>query len=400
VTGRAVGVVGAGISGLALATLLARDGWDVTVLERSDDLGPVGAGFMLQRLGQQVAYRLGIGEVLRERSSPIRRVDGRTLAGRPTMQIRYGDVVTDPAVEVEGWGVERGTLFELLHAAAVGAGATVVPRAEVRVVRRSAQGWRTVGADGRDHGPFDLLVGADGASSQLRRLAFTPQMDREYGWGALWSVVPDPDRLVGDALVQRWVGTRTTLGLMPTGRGRVSVFWSVPVRDIDRALAAGPEALVRQALRVSGGEYAPLLEAMPQAGVLGARYRDVVVRQPAHDRAVLVGDAAHAMSPQLGIGASMGLADAWTLAWALGEQPGDLDAALRLYVRSRRRHLTYYRWWSMLMTPVFQSGLTPLGPPRDLGLAAMSRLPFAQRQMVTTLMGVRTSPWTRWSLPG
>ena len=115
---------------------------------------------------------------------------------------------------------------------------------------------------------------------------------------------------------------------------------------------------------------------------------------------MLIGDAAHAMSPQLGIGASMGLADAWTLAWALGEHPADVDTALRLHVRHRARHLTYYRWWSMLMTPVFQSGLTPIGPPRDLGLAAMSHLPFAQRQMVTTLMGVRTSPWTRWALPG
>ncbi len=399
-TGRAVGVVGAGISGLAVATLLARDGRQVTVLERSDDLGPVGAGFMLQRLGQQVAYRLGIGEQLRERSSPIRSVDGRTLTGRPTMQVRYADVVTDTDAAVDAWGVERGTLFELLHAAAVGAGAEVVPRTEVRVVREDAGGWTAVDVGGREHGPYDLLVGADGAASQLRRLAFTPQMDREYPWGALWSIVPDPDRLVGDALVQRWVGTRTTLGLMPTGQGRVSVFWSIPVRDIDRALAAGPDALVRQALRVSGGRFAPVLESMPEAGVLGARYRDVVVRQPARHGAVLVGDAAHAMSPQMGIGASMGLADAWTLAWALGQHPADLDTALRLYVRQRARHLRYYRWWSMLMTPVFQSGLTPIGPPRDLGLAVMSRLPFAQRQMVTTLMGVRTSPWTRWGLPG
>ncbi len=398
-TGRAAGVVGAGISGLAVATLLAREGWQVTVLERSDDLGPVGAGFMLQRLGQQVAYRLGIGQELRERSSPIRSVDGRTLTGRPTMQLRYADVATGTGVEVDAWGVERGTLFALLHVAAVEAGAEVVPRTEVRVVRRDAAGWTAVDADGRAHGPFDLLVGADGASSQLRRLAFTPQLDREYPWGALWSIVPDPDRLVGDALVQRWVGTRTTLGLMPTGPGRVSVFWSIPVRDIGRALAAGPDVLVRQALRVSGGRFAPVLEAMPDAGVLGARYRDVVVRRPARDGAVLIGDAAHAMSPQLGVGASMGLADAWTLARALDEHPGDIDAALRLYVRQRARHLRYYRWWSRSMTPVFQSGLTPIGAPRDLGLAVMSRLPFAQRQLVTTLMGVRTSPWTRWTLP-
>lgn len=396
---REVGVVGAGIGGLAVATLLARDGWRVRVLERSDHLAPVGAGFMLQRLGQQVAYRLGVGEELRRGSSPIHRVDGRTAGGTPTMQIRYGDLETDPDAALHAWGVERSTLSRLLHAAAVGAGVEVETGVDVRVVRRDSRGRTAVGADGRTHGPFDLLVGADGAQSQLRRLAFTAQMDRPYGWGALWSIVPDPERLVGDALVQRWGGTRTTLGLMPTGVGRVSLFWSIPARDIDRAVAAGPGALVRVAAPVAGDRYASLIEKVCDAGVLGARYRDVVVRGPARDRVALIGDAAHAMSPQLGAGASMALADAWTLAWALREQPGDVDGALRTYVHQRAQHVRYYRWWSMLMTPVFQSGLTPIGPPRDLGLAVSSRVPWARRQMVTTLAGVRTSPWTRWQLP-
>lgn len=396
---REVGVVGAGIGGLALATLLARDGWRVRVLERSERLGPVGAGFMLQRLGQQVAYRLGIGEDLRRGSSPIHRVDGRTAGGVRTMQIRYADLETDPDATLHAWGVERTTLFELLHAAAVDAGVEVLPGTDVRVVRRDARGWTAVDGAGAAHGPFDLLVGADGAQSQLRRLAFTAQMDRPYGWGALWSIVPDPEGVVGDALVQRWGGTRTTLGLMPTGVGRASLFWSIRSRDVDRALAAGPEALVRVATPVAGERYAPLVEKVCETGVLGARYRDVVVRQPADDRVALLGDAAHAMSPQLGAGASMALADAWTLAWALREQPGDVDDALRTYVHQRAQHVRYYRWWSMLMTPVFQSGLTPIGPPRDLGLVLSSRVPWAQRQMVTTLAGVRTSPWTRWNLP-
>ena len=107
---RQVGIVGAGITGLALATLLARDGWDVDVLEQSPSLGPVGAGFMLQHLGQQVTHRLGIGTALRERSSPIRHIDGRTVEGRPTMQFAYDDGV----LGAEAWGVHRGDLFTLL----------------------------------------------------------------------------------------------------------------------------------------------------------------------------------------------------------------------------------------------------------------------------------------------
>ena len=106
------------------------------------------------------------------------------------------------------------------------------------------------------------------------------------------------------------------------------------------------------------------------------------------------------MSPQLGLGASHALADAWTLAWALRTTPGNVDAALARYSAERARQVRYYRWWSMLMTPIFQSGLSILAPPRDVGLTAMSHLPWAQRQMVTTLMGTRTSPWSHWRLPG
>ena len=95
----------------------------------------------------------------------------------------------------------------------------------------------------------------------------------------------------------------------------------------------------------------------------------------------------------------MGLADAWTLAWALRRTP-DLAEALAEHARQRQRHVTYYRWWSMLLTPVFQSGLRPIGPPRDAALLVASRAPWVRAQMVGMLMGTRTSPWSTWELPG
>ena len=112
-TVRSVVVVGAGIGGLATATLLARDGWRVTVLEQAEDLAPVGAGILLQALGQQVAGLLGIADDLRARSTPVVRVDGRLVSGRETMQLDYARV----APGSQAWGVHRGVLFSLLHAA-------------------------------------------------------------------------------------------------------------------------------------------------------------------------------------------------------------------------------------------------------------------------------------------
>ena len=248
------------------------------------------------------------------------------------MQFAYDDGVPGAL----GWGVNRGDLFSLLHGTALAAGAAVVPCFEAAGARHAAGGWTITNAAGERHGPFDLLVGADGAQSRVRALAFATKFDRPYRWGALWSIVPDVAGLNG--------------------------------------------------------------EATADAGLLAAKYRDVVVRSVVGDRCALIGDAAHATSPQLGTGASMGLADAWTLAWAL-RSTGDLQEALAVHAEQRRRHVAYYRFWSRLMTPIFQSGLRPIGPPRDVALRLACTNGFARAQMVHMLVGTRTSPWGSWSLP-
>lgn len=390
-------IVGAGITGLALAALLARTGREVTVLERATDLGPVGAGLLLQHLGQEVCHELGIGRALGAASAPIRRVDGRTVGGLSTMQLAYDDVAPGSTA----WGVHRGTLFDLLRTAALDAGARIEPGWDVTGVHRTdagrGTGWVVTDAAGRRRDAGGLLVGADGAASTVRRATVRTRFDRPYPWGALWSIVPDPDGLAGDALIQRWRDTRTTLGILPTGVGQASLFWSARVARMPALLAAGPHAFV-DAVAPLAGPLAPLVERIADAGLLPARYRDVVVESPVTDGAVLVGDAAHAMSPQLGAGASLGLADAWTLAQALDRQP-TLAQALDEYATERRAHLRYARRWSRLLTPVFQSGLVPLGPPRDLALAVGFRTGPVRRFATRTLRGAQTSPWRTWHLP-
>ncbi len=246
------------------------------------------------------------------------------------------------------------------------------------------------------------MIAADGARSRLRGLSGLARKDVGYPYGALWCMVPDPDRLSGDILHQRYDGTRITLGVLPTGIDQASIFWSIRTRDMSRAMARGAAGWVEDARRFAG-HLSPLLERAADGEVLVARYRDVVVRSPVLVRSggglVLIGDAAHAMSPQLGLGASLALADAWTLAACLRARTGDLPSALREYGQARRAHIRYYRWCSRLMTPVFQSGLVPLGWARDLLAEPLARIPWVRRQFVTTLMGIRTSPWSNWSPP-
>ncbi len=386
-----IAVVGAGPGGSAAALLLARDGHHVELFDQPAADRTPGAGILLQRLGQQVLDRLGLLDPLAAVSARVDRVDGLNRAGRAVMDFRYDDAVPG----AYGLGVARGRLQAGLTAATA---AKVGPTVEAAIARHEQDRGATyvVATDGTRHGPYDLVVGADGSNSALRRSSGLTRRNRPYPWGAVWALVADPDGLATDALVQRYDGTRVTLGFLPVGTGETVIFWSAPLETLDR-LAAYPDRWA-DLVRPHAGGFAPLVDRAAAGRLLTARYWDVRVRTPVAPGLVLIGDAAHATSPQLGTGASLALADAWTLA-ALLRRHTDLPAALDDYARARRRHTAYYQWLSRMMTPLFQSEYDAVTPLRDRALPIAAGVPLLRRQMVTTLMGTHTSPLTHYRLP-
>lgn len=394
-------VVGCGTAGTVAATLLARQGHAVRLLEQAPEPSAVGAGIMLQHLGQQVVDALGVGAELRARSRPIRGVDARTVGGRTVMDFGYADV---PGA-VPALGVHRGDLFTLLRDVAGAAPVQHETGVEVTSVRPHA-GRLRVHVQGRHrevrHSDADLVVGADGSRSAVRASSGLTLRDHPYAYGALWAVVPDPDEIAADQLYQCLRGTRSYLGVLPTGRGQSSVFFSERVDRLQSTIADGIEVW-RARAEPFAGPYGQLLDRVET--LLPAHYRDVVVRAPyriaggGRSAVALTGDAAHAMSPQLGTGATLALADAWTLGATIAAHD-DLPTALTAYAQQRRAHVRWYAWWTRLMMPAFQSELLPLGWARDLLGAPAGRVPLIRRQFVTTLMGHRTSPWTTWAING
>ncbi|KAB7765968.1 FAD-dependent oxidoreductase [Xanthomonas maliensis] len=382
-----IAVVGYGTAGQALAVLLGADGHRLDVFERATTPGPVGAGFLLQPSGLQVLWAMGLLPQVLAHGAPVRRLYGETPCGRAVMDMQYRDLDR----RLVGVGMQRGALFALLRDAWP---EHAHLHADTQIVAIDEQGTRVQDQRGHWHGPYDLIIAADGAASALRAQVQGTRLDRVYPWGALWCLLPREDWPFVDELRQRYIGARKMIGLLPVGTRpddpvpRLSFFWSLPCSDFagweQRGMAAWraeiaqmwPDALAR----MDGVQLHTMLAR--------ASYRDAVLARWHRGRVVLAGDAAHAMSPQLGQGVNMALLDALALRDAL-RAAADLDTALHHYQRERQAHVAIYHRWSRWLTPLFQSERDLWARGRDLLLRPMGRVPGGRGHMLRVLSGTQ-----------
>src|SRR5690606_37499510 len=155
---------------------------------------------------------------------------------------------------------------------------------------------------------------------------------------------------------------------------KLSFFWSLPVAGFARWQEQAIDAWKRE-LGALWPEVLPHLAQVSDCSRLArASYRDATPRRWWRGRAVLVGDAAHAMSPLVGRGGDMALMDGLALCDALGAAH-DATQALQDYGRLRRGHVAIYQFWSRWLTPVFQSERDALAAARDMLMLPLGRLP-------------------------
>ena len=384
-----IGIVGYGTAGQAAALFLSRAGHRLRVFERAPALGPVGAGLLLQPTGLAVLAELDLLERALACGARVDRLVGDNLAGRRVMDMRYAQI--DP--QWFGLGLQRGALFELLKLAYAGAD-DITSGCEIAEIDADAGTLRD--ADGRRHGRFDLLVIADGAASKLRAGSGSVRRDRAYPWGALWCLCADMGHRFDGELQQRYDRARRMAGVLPVGHlpgetareDRVSFFWSLPQAAM-QAWSTRDVAAWKNEVHAYWPQAAALLEHVQRPEQLArASYRDAVLREPWRGRAVWIGDAAHAMSPQLGQGANLALMDALVLARAL-ERAADVRAALPAYARERRRHVYIYQFISRWLTPLFQSEHDWAAWWRDLAFGPLGRMPGARGEMLKVLSGIK-----------
>ncbi len=387
-----IGIVGAGMGGLAAAALLARAGHDVCVIERFSTAGPVGSGLVLQPVGLAVLDEIGAGDAARALAAPINHMLGHA-GRRAVLDVRY-------APGAPGLAMHRAALFAVLWDAAMAAGVVVKTAAQVTgAPMTGAKRW--VDVLGSDRlGPFDLVIDASGAGSPL-----SPLHARPLPFGAVWGHVPMPpdSGFAPDRLSQRYLGAHRMAGVLPIGQlpgdptPRAAVFWSLPRADL-----ANWDTCNQDAWRAEVVAFWPEMAAfVNQAPVMTpAAYSHGTLRRPYAPALVFIGDAAHRASPQLGQGANMALLDAMALATALATC--DLDDALSRYAALRRWHVRSYQGMSAAFTPMYQSHSKILPKLRDHLLAPMAQLPPVRSVLTRLVSGtllppLASTPWPRQS---
>jgi 2-polyprenyl-6-methoxyphenol hydroxylase-like FAD-dependent oxidoreductase len=382
-----IAIVGYGTAGQAAAILLARAGHALELFERSAELHPVGAGFLLQPTGLGVLDSFGLRDAALASGARIERLHGANAAGRSVMDMRYADL----SANAFGLGMTRGALFALLHAQCSGIAQI---RTGTRIVTLREGGRGLVDDGGREYGPYDLVIVADGSHCALRAASGLVKRDPLYPWGAMWCLLRADGWPYAAELRQRYAGTRTMIGVLPVGarpdhaagQRWLTFFYSLPGAQVD-AFDTVLLAQLQRDVALLWPELAERTRILVDSAQLNrARYRDVVLRKPWHERCVFIGDAAHGMSPQLGQGVNMALLDAQALAGALAAHE-DIETALADYARQRARHIAIYQRLSRWLTPLFQSDYRVLGPLRDACFGPLSRLPFARQQTLKILAG-------------
>jgi 2-polyprenyl-6-methoxyphenol hydroxylase-like FAD-dependent oxidoreductase len=324
-------VVGAGIGGLTTAIALRRRGIEARVFERAPDLRAiqVGYGIHLWTNAMRGLQRLGLGEEVEAIGEAFETMDFATVDGPRLIDWPVGQMgrkLGAPTV-----GLTRADLHAVLvHALGDG---IVEFGSELVEYSQDADGVSARFGNGREERAH-VLVGADGLYSAVRRQLLgdaPPTYCGVFEWHA--QIEPRPEFVPPGTYRERW-GRGARFGFYPTKGG---LCWYSLVRGPEGG--SDPEgerkAAVLERLRGWPEPTEALIQKTPDAAIVRL---DILARKPvkrwSDGRVTLLGDAAHAMPPNMGQGSAQAIEDALVLSRCLSEE-ADVAAALHMYERRR-----------------------------------------------------------------
>lgn len=323
-----ISIVGGGIGGLTAALQFIQGGHQVTVFERAPSLSEVGAGITLWPNATRVLDATGLGPAVRASGRVNQDVCIGTAGGR--VLSRPWKDVDRPVGPLELIGIHRARLQQLLHDA--------LPAGTVRF------GWLCTGLDqspdevtlrftNRPRHASEVVVGADGIHSTVRRELLDDAPARYAGYTAYRGLLR-PSVTQTTVSGEFW-GRGQRFGLVPIGGGEL--YWFATANQGAGEIVAADERKAHLLARFGDWEFGipEVLESTPAEAIL---QNDILDRPPVRGwskgRVVLIGDAAHPTTPNMGQGAAMAIEDAPILLRCIDREP-ELRGALELFEKTR-----------------------------------------------------------------
>ena len=324
-------IVGGGIAGLGLCRALLQQGVVPDIIERVPSWPPGGTGMYIPGNGVRALETLGLADQVLARAVCMSHQRLRDHTGRQLAEIElakmWGGV--GPCV-----GIARRELHRVLLEST--AGVQVRLGTSVTGLSQHDDKVQVVFTDGST-GTYDLVVGADGIHSGVRHLLFGDIAPRHLGQVS-WRFLVDCSGAIDTWTVM--LGPRRAFLAMPVGPNRLYCY-----ADLATFATGDPTEGDLARFRALFGDFAE-----PVPGILGAlagfdaihfaAIEEMTLNSWVRGRVVLVGDAAHATSPNMAEGASMALEDALVLARTLSMH-GSLEQCLSVFSARRRARI---RW--------------------------------------------------------
>ncbi|MBF6062601.1 FAD-dependent monooxygenase [Nocardia terpenica] len=358
--GKSVLISGAGVAGSTLAYWLGRHGFSVTVVERAADQRSSGHPVDVKGPAVAVAEAMGVMPQLREVATRVERLLFVDDEGRPRARVRttvFSGSAGDREVEVSRADLARIMLKAAREHAEIRWGDTVTG------LTPTGDGVDVTFAEGSP-ARFDLVVGADGAHSAVRRLAFGPEHEFRRHLGMYVAAVP-VDRPFGsgrEAILHNSPGRGFALHPGAGQPGAMFIFRHAEIPGLDYRDLARHKEILTAAYRNRLGRFA---EHLDRARATDDLYFDAVSRihlpRWSARHITLLGDAASSVS-LFGNGSTLAIAGAHTLAEELTRSPADIPDALRRYEQRHRRlaapHQRGYIAAALLLVPGSRAAIT------------------------------------------
>lgn len=357
-------IVGAGIGGLCTAVALARIGVEVDVIDIKPDNSVPGVGWGLRTNGLRALREIELLEPTLALGFPTPPLSYYDRNGRHVVDIPYGRQFDGMPNNIQ---LPRLGFLEMASAHALEAGCTIKMATTAVDIEQDADGVTVELSDGSSH-RYDLVIGFDGINSSIRRYLFGEKYVPTPSGGVAWRApVRAPDTLKGAIFCHGFGGK---VGFVPLAGGMMYVIVTHHEEGRPRHdPAAFPELMYQRAQAMMGDsvfmadEIASLRTA---ANVAYTPLDTVMVPYPWHrGRVMIMGDAAHAMTPYLGSGAAMAIEDGVVFAQLLQSDDTLYDIQTKFMARRYPRVKTVWDTSLQMMHEEFDSA-TPEALDRRL----------------------------------